>query len=110
MVDADFSAVRKRSRPETSIPIDDSLTVETRQDSSNMLDFVGHDLTGLAQPQGGPTLQCARDPGSIKSDFSSRANGNRRQLSDSVINVTLEEFKTFPCYTPHKELLCLDKS
>lgn len=66
MVDADFSAVRKRSRPETSIPIDDSLTVETRQDSSNMLDFVGHNLTGLAQPQGGPT---------------------------------------FPCYTPHKELL-----
>lgn len=76
MFDADFSAVRKRSRPETSIPIDDSLTVETRQDSSNMLDFVGHNLTGLAQPQGGPTLQRARDPGSIKSDFSSRANEN----------------------------------
>lgn len=76
MVDADFSAVRKRLRPETSIPIDDSLTVEARQDSSNMLDFVGHNLTGLAQPRGGPTLQCARNPGSIESDFSSRGNEN----------------------------------
>lgn len=69
-----------------------------------MLDFVGHGLTGLARLEGDPVPQCARDPGSSRYDFSSGGNEKGRQLSDSVIHMKLEQFKTFLCRTPHNEL------